>query len=235
MIFDLRGKRRRTVQATYLGLAILMGAGLVFFGIGSSVSGGLSDLFGGGGGGSDQATKTVQKNIDAAEKKLKTNPSDTGALGDLVRGHYQLATQKADANGNFTASAQGELVATTDAWKRYSDAVKKPDKGLANTAIQAYTGLAQLTKDPQDQKPFWEGAAGAAESLTAGSKNFNAYLQLVQYASLAGETRKADLAGQRAIERAPKGQEKQVKQAVQQAKQSGASTTSGTQTPTPAP
>src|SRR4051812_5754869 len=223
MIFDLKGKRRTTVQGVYLTLAILMGAGLVFFGIGSSVSGGLSDLLGGGGG-SDQATKTVQKSLAAAEKKLKTNPNDTGALGDLVRGHYQLATQKADANGNFTTSAQTELVATTAAWKRYSDAVKKPDKGLANTAIQSYTGLAQLTKDPQDQKPYWQGAASAAETLTQGTKNYAPYVQLVQYASLAGETRKADLAGQRALELAPKNQKKQVKQAVDQAKQSGAST-----------
>ena len=223
MIFDLRGKRRRTVQATYLTLAVLMGAGLVLFGIGSSVSGGLSDLFSGGGGG-DQATKTVQKNIDAAEKKLKTNPSDPDALAELVRGHYQLATQKADANGNFTSGARDELVAATDAWQRYSDAAEKPDKGLANTAIQSYTGLAQLTKDPQDQKPFWEGAAGAAETLTQGTKNYAPYVQLVQYASLAGETRKADLAGKRAVELAPKNQKKQVKQLVDQAKQSGAST-----------
>ena len=33
MLFDLRGRRRRAVQATYLTLAILMGGGLVFFGI----------------------------------------------------------------------------------------------------------------------------------------------------------------------------------------------------------
>ena len=231
MIFDLKGKRRTTVQGVYLTLAILMGAGLVLFGIGSSVNGGLSDLFGGGGGGSDQATKTVQKNIDAAEKKLKTNPSDGAALAALVRGHYQLATQKADANGSFTSSSRGELQATADAWQRYADATKKTDKGIANTAIQAYTGLAQLTSNPQDQKPFWAGASSAAEALTQGSKNPAAYLQLVQYASLAGETRKADLAGKRAIALAPKDQKKQVEQSVQQAK--SAATTQGQQTPAP--
>ena len=37
MLFDLQGKRRRVVQATYLTLALLMGGGLVFFGIGSDV------------------------------------------------------------------------------------------------------------------------------------------------------------------------------------------------------
>ena len=46
MLFDLRGRgRRRTVQVIYLSLAILMGGGLVLFGIGSSSSGGLFDAF----------------------------------------------------------------------------------------------------------------------------------------------------------------------------------------------
>ena len=51
MLFDLRGRRRRAVQATYLMLALLMGGGLVLFGIGGDVSGGLVDAFKGTGGG----------------------------------------------------------------------------------------------------------------------------------------------------------------------------------------
>jgi len=36
MLFDLRGRgRRRTVQVIYGGLALLMGSGLVLFGVGS--------------------------------------------------------------------------------------------------------------------------------------------------------------------------------------------------------
>ena len=53
MLFDLRGRgRRRTVQTIYLTLAVLMGGGLVLFGIGGSVSGGLFDAVGLTGGGS---------------------------------------------------------------------------------------------------------------------------------------------------------------------------------------
>jgi hypothetical protein len=37
MLFDLRGRRRRVVQVTYLMLALLLGGGLVLFGIGGSV------------------------------------------------------------------------------------------------------------------------------------------------------------------------------------------------------
>src|SRR4051812_50171914 len=109
MLFDLKGKRRRTVQITYLTLAILMGAGLVLFGIGSSVNGGLGDLFSGGGG-SNQANKTIQKKIDTAEKTLQTNPKSAPALAQIVRGHYQLATSNADAQtSEFTKDAQPEL------------------------------------------------------------------------------------------------------------------------------
>ena len=44
MLFDLRGRgRRRTVQVIYLSLAILMGGGLVLFGIGGARRGGLLD------------------------------------------------------------------------------------------------------------------------------------------------------------------------------------------------
>ena len=57
MLFDLRGKRRRLVQFTYLMLALLMGGGLVLFGIGGDVSGGLFNAFedGGGNGSGNQA------------------------------------------------------------------------------------------------------------------------------------------------------------------------------------
>src|SRR6059058_1653598 len=97
MLFDLKGKRRRAVQGTYLMLAVLMGAGLVLFGIGSSTNGGLGDLFSGGGG-SNKGNSVVQKKIDAADTQLQVNPRNVAALGAVMRGRYQLATAKATAN-----------------------------------------------------------------------------------------------------------------------------------------
>src|SRR5215212_3491086 len=119
MLFDLKGKRRRMVQGVYLTLAILMGAGLVLFGIGSSVNGGLSDLFSGGGG-SNQADKTIQKRIDTAEKQLEVNPRNAAALGAVIRGRYQLATASADQQtGQFSKDARDDLQEAADAWQRY--------------------------------------------------------------------------------------------------------------------
>src|SRR5437764_659363 len=80
MLFDLQGKRRRMVQATYLILAILMGGGLVLFGVGSGdISGGLFDAItgkdsGSGSGGNSLVAKRIkagQKAIDLAPKSQK--------------------------------------------------------------------------------------------------------------------------------------------------------------------
>src|SRR5918996_6538080 len=94
MLFDLQGRRRRVVQATYLLLAILMGGGLVFFGIGGDVSGGLFDAIGDRSGSSGNSI--VEDRIDENEDKLETDPNNEAALKELVRDWYSLATQEAD-------------------------------------------------------------------------------------------------------------------------------------------
>jgi hypothetical protein len=229
MLFDLKGKRRRTVQGVYLTLAILMGAGLVLFGVGSSVNGGLFDAFNGGGG-SNQADKTIQKRIDTAQKTLATDPKNTAAMAAMVRGHYDLASQTADQNtSEFTKDSLKELTATDAAWQRYVAAVKSPDPDLARRAVQAEDGLARLQSQPSAQKPYWTRAASAAEIIAAAQPTPNNYVALVQYATLAGQTRKADLAGQKAIQLAPKAQKKIARQTVAQVKANPQGTASGTQ------
>jgi hypothetical protein len=231
MLFDLRGKRRRTVQVTYVGLAFLMAVGLVGAGVGSGVSGGIFDLFSGGGGGSSTADKTVQKKIDRAEKSLRLNPEDQAAMVTLVRSHYQLATIDTDERtGQFGSDGKKELRKTDAAWQRYIDSKpRKPDESLAGLMVTAYSpiGLNDGSK-----------AAGAAEVVADARDDAQAWLQLVQYASAAGQTRKADLAAKKAVEKAPKNQKKAVKDAIAQAKQAGApqgagGAASGTPAPTP--
>jgi hypothetical protein len=233
MLCDRKDKRRRAVQVTYLMLAILMGAGLVLFGIGSSVNGGLSDLFSGGGG-SNQGDKVIQKRIDSAEKLLTVNAKNPAALATVIRGHYQLATANADQNtGQFSKDAIPDLQQAATAWERYlATNPAKPDVGLARVMVQAYTGLAQSsagdqnppgTTGPTPAEKNWAGAASAAELIAARQPNPTSYIALVQYASLAKQTAKADLAGQKAIQLAPKKQRKAVKQQVAAAKAAGQS------------
>src|SRR6059036_2475688 len=98
MLFDLQGKRRRAVQATYLILAVLMGGGLVLFGVGSGdISGGLFDaITGKNSNSSGPSNSAASKRIKADQAKIRLNPKNTVALADLVRAHFQLANDDAD-------------------------------------------------------------------------------------------------------------------------------------------
>jgi hypothetical protein len=228
MLFDLKGKRRRTVQGVYLMLAILMGVGLVAFGIGSGVNGGLSDLFGSGNG-SNKGDEVIQKKIDTAEKQLQANPTNASALAEVIRGHYQLATVDANEQGQFTEDAADDLREAATAWERYIAAnPKKPDLGLARVMVQAYSGLAQIPGAEQTAVTrYWGGAASAVELIAADKPNPDNYIALVQYATLAGQTRKADLAGKKAVSLAPKNQRKAIEQKVAATKAQAQSQASG--------
>src|SRR2546423_8886207 len=122
MLFDLQGKRRRMVQGTYLVLAILMGGGLILFGVGSgNISGGLFDAITGKDSSSGGAVNSaVNARIKRDEKALQLNPKNQAALADLVRSHYQLATDDADVNtGAFGQLGKAQLGKASAAWKRY--------------------------------------------------------------------------------------------------------------------
>ena len=196
------------MQATYLTLALLMGGGLVFFGIGGDVSGGLFDAFSerGGGGNGNEA---IEKRIDANEKRAAAGSEP--AMKELVRDYYQLATTQTDPSATgFPDDAKDELAKAGTYWTRYLRTTEKPDASLARVALQIYDVTA-LNK-PKD-------AQGAAQIIAEAENSATAYLALVQYASLAGDTRTADLAGIKAVDLAPGGQKKQVRAQVKQAKQ----------------
>src|SRR4051812_41882942 len=107
MLFDLRGRRRRVVQGTYLMLALLLGGGLVLFGVGSSVSGGLLNAFKGGGGSSGDSV--LQGKIDKQEKRLQASPRNEVLLQSLVRNYYAKATQKRQSGSAFPPDAKDDL------------------------------------------------------------------------------------------------------------------------------
>ena len=233
MLFDLKGKRRRAVQGTYLTLAILMAAGLILFGIGSSTNGGLGDLFGGGNG-SNKADTAFQNKINATERTLRLHPNDPGALASLVRAHFAFASSKTDPNATtLSKDAIPELQKASAAWQRYLDVAKKPQLSLAILMNQAYQALAQATGN----KTFYGNEADTLLVIAAAKPTPANYVTVVQAATLAGQTAKADRAGAKAISLAPKSQRKSVKQQVAQAKspqsaQSGqAAPSSGGQAP----
>lgn len=202
MLFDLRGRRRRAVQVTYLMLALLMGGGLVLFGIGGDVSGGLLDAFKGGGGSSGDSA--LQDRIDKQKERLQANPRNEVVLQNLVRDYYSLATsQRESGSTGFPADAKDDLREAAVYWQRYVDTADKPNPDTAGYALQVYD--VNALNRPKD-------AQRAAAILAEAGNDSASYLRLVSYAARAGDTRTADLATQKAVELAPKAQRKLIKQ-----------------------
>ena len=208
MLFDLQGKRRRVIQAIYLTLAVLMGGGLVLFGIGSDAQGGLFDLFTGEDSAQQSPNQVVEDQLADAEAQLEEDPDDPEALAAVARTNVQLATNTDDAARSagqlFAPDATVRLEAASDAWERYLEVERKnPDDALAFLMTQAY-GPQGLNQPEQ--------AVEAAQVVAEERRVPEAYLTVAQYASLAGDERTLELAGRRALELASKSEEKQVQQ-----------------------
>jgi hypothetical protein len=214
VLFDLRARgRRRTVQGIYLMLAVLMGGGLVLFGIGGATSGGLLDALKGG---STSTSNQVDKQVKAAQARVRLHPSDAAAWAALARGEYQLAGQGGNydqANGTFTDKGKAQLRTAANAWNRYLALdPKHPDPNLATQMVQAF-GPAGLAQYPD---------ATTAQEIVVDSQPPSAalYARLAVFAYAAGQTRKGDLSSAKAVALAPKAQRAALKQQLQAAKAS---------------
>src|SRR2546421_10621868 len=134
MLFDLRSRgRRRTVQAVYLGLALLMGGGLVLFGVGAGNGfGGLLNAFNGGGGSGAQQAQ-VSSEEKAALRATKARPNDPSAWAALVQARFSNAGQGSNykpTTQSYTASGKKELAQLGQNWQRYLQLTKSPDSNM---------------------------------------------------------------------------------------------------------
>lgn len=208
MLFDLRGRgRRRTVQIVYLGLALLMGGGLVLLGVGGNTSGGgLLDAFTNGDSAPD--TGVFGERREAAEKRVQANRQDAVAWAALARARYQEASAAGgvDATGVFTEEGKAQLRQADRAWQEYLKLdPPRPDPTVAVIMTQVY-GPGGLNRP---------GEAVAAQEIVADTReDVGSYLLLAGYAFAANQTRKGDLAGDKAISLATKAQKEQIKAQV---------------------
>ncbi|HUA45132.1 MAG TPA: hypothetical protein VMA77_07890 [Solirubrobacteraceae bacterium] len=212
MLFDLRSRgRRRTVQGVYLFLAILLGGGLVLFGVGAGNGlGGLLNAFNGGGSSSGQKA-VVSAQEQQAIKQTQTSPNDPAGWANLLQARWTSAGQGADFNsstGQFTAAGLKELKLATQDWQKYLSLTKNPDPNLAVLAARAYAG---------QQNYAGEASAWDLETLAAPTavKGFEC-LAVSAYA--AGQTRKGDLAEAKALSLVPKNQQTLLKNQLNAAK-----------------
>jgi hypothetical protein len=227
MLFDLQSRgRRNAVKVIYTGLAILMGGGLLLFGIGTGTnSNGFLDLLKGNGTSQKAQVSAAQKR---AERAVRLHPTVAAAWADLARQRYAGAAYDQNQQA-FTANGRIQLASAAKAWQRYLQLnPRHPDPAIARMMATAYSqvGLNQPVN-----------AAAALEIVSAAQPSAANYGALAQFAYQAGETRKGDLAASKAVALAPKTQRKLVQQqlatvkkqavtqAVQKAAGQGATTT----------
>ncbi len=197
MLFDTQSpSRRRFVQVTFASLALLMGGGLVLFGIGGATGeGGIANIFTDAETPVDEAAK---KNAEAAEKALAANPKDEAAAAKLAKARLQIATQSGlDANGQVVEDGGQALVDAADsAWTKYlALGPAKPDGSTAIlfSSFYAFPGVSKYDK-----------AARALEAVLVTRKpSSGLYAQLAVYALASGNADKAKEARARALALAP--------------------------------
>ena len=98
---------------------------------------------------------------------------------------------------SYTETGKAKLTQAADAWEKYLALdPAKPDDRVASLMVRAFdqTGLNR----PED-------AAKAQEIITEARPSATTYATLAIYAYQAGDTRKGDLARNKALERGPEG------------------------------
>jgi tetratricopeptide (TPR) repeat protein len=213
MLFDLKGKRKRVVQATYVCLAVLFGGSLVLFGTGSSVSGGLIDAITGNNGGGGQSV--FQDQVDRSRKAVRVNPKNKRAWLDLTRAEFNLAASPdgSDAKtGQLSDTGKEAVLETISSWERYLKLhPKKPDAATAQFAALAYGA----TQD-------YQSAVKTQEIAAIGRPSANSFYQVAQFAYAGNMVRKGDEAAAEAVRRTPKDLRNSVRAQIKEIKKQGA-------------
>ncbi len=208
MLFDIRGRRKRFIQVIYVSLALLMGGGLIFFGIGSGLNGGgLFDAIGIGGSGSTSDPQ-FDNQIERAQETLESDPEDEKALLSLAEAHFLRAQTgiEVDEQGRQTVTeeAESDYAASIEAWETYLDTKpKEPDDATAALVLKAYGYTISLDDLPAELKTEVQGAYETANVIAEAQPSFGTYLTLTQTALLAGEEEAAKEAEKKTLAEAP--------------------------------
>lgn len=219
MLFDLRGRgRRRAVQGIYLFLAILMGGGLVLFGVGGNTNGGLFDAFSSDSN-NGSPTTSYTKQINSTQKQIDLNPKNAAAWARLA----SLRLAEGGSNGGFDGDTDGlkDFRQASTAWKRYL-ALEPPkvDQSVARQMINVY-GTSGLNK-PDEAVAVMDRLIEETEPPSA-----DLYKQYALLALQAGQSRKGDLAIEKAVSLSPAADRKQVRSALESLKAQAAAAAAG--------
>jgi hypothetical protein len=204
MLFDLRGRhRRRAVRLIYTGLALLMGVGLVGFGIGGGFGGG--GLLNAASENEGASSASFANQIKKYEKLTKKQPNDVSAWEKLTAAQLHEAGGEAYVTQAGLTSKGKELFSqTAQSWNSYLALnPPKPSLELAKQMVRVFDeeGLNQPSE-----------AVKVLQVVVAGeSAGESIYAALAEYAYKAHNARVGDLASEKAVSLAPAAQRKQLK------------------------
>ena len=196
MLFDLRGRgRRRAVSTIYVGLAALIGIGLIGFGVGGGLGGGgiLSSVNGSGGAGGASFSSKIKK----YEKLTKTQPNNPAGWEGLAKNLLHEAGNEGYVTSTGAPTDKGKELykRASQAWASYlSLNPPKPNAELAQLIYRIYSeeGLNEPAK-----------AVQALTIIVETRKTAAYYSQLAIYAYKAKNARLGDLASEKAVQLAP--------------------------------
>jgi hypothetical protein len=195
MLFDLRGRgRRTTVRIVYIGLAVLIGVGLVGFGVGGGFGSGgiLSAASNNEGGGSSHFSAKIKQ----YEKLTRQNPSDAPAWEGLTKALLNEASNFTQT-GVITGKAKAIFRRASQAWASYL-ALNPPNPStqlatLMATIVYPEEGLNEPTKEVQALQIV----------LASRPESESLWSDLARYAYKAHNTRIGDLASEKTVALAP--------------------------------
>jgi hypothetical protein len=197
MLFDLRGRgRRRTVRVIYTGLALLMGVGLVGFGIGGGFNGGGLLNTAGNSEGANSASFSSQ--IKKYEKLTKQQPNNASAWEKLANAQLHEAGGEAyvTQTGGVTSRGKELYRHVAQSWNSYLALnPAKPNPELAQRVLPVFSeeGLNQPAEEVQ----------ALQIAVAARPTSSSLYASLAAYSYKAHNVREGDLASQKAISLSP--------------------------------
>lgn len=210
MLFDLRGRgRRRSVRVIYAGLALLMGSGLVLFGVGSfGGSGILSNLS--GSEGANSASFSAQ--IKRYQKQTQKEPANVSAWEHLTEAILHEAGGEAYVtSAGVTSKGKALFTQASNAWTSYLALnPPSPSAKLAQQMLTVYVegGLNEPSK-----------AVQVLQIAVAARPNSAAlYAELAEEAYKAKNARVGDLASEKAVSLAPAADQPRIKKELAELK-----------------
>ncbi len=214
MLFDLRSRgRRRTVKTLYIGLAILIGVGLVGFGVGGGLGGGgilNATSNNEGSGGASFASKI--KKYEKLTVKEPSNPKNYEALATNLLHEAGNEGFTNATTGAPTSKGKALYRRASQAWISYLALnPPKPNSELAQLVFRIY-GEEGLNEPAKAVQALQIVVAARPESASY-------YAALAEYAYKAKNERVGDLASAKAIALAPATERARLKTELAEVKQ----------------